>query len=326
MGFGLDIKQKPIEVSKEDWVEYKGILYPPNQARALKAWDTIRAKQEKQSYNRNKKNEIRKEIIKIIKQNLLENSKILTLETEEFLLPNELEGYHFFIFEKDMTIYQKMLKSKSNNIPKTNNVWLHHGDIAQVCSIEMDFNVVYLDFCCTFETAKKTIGALLEKIASCNYFGFTFCLRKNKKKLKDYKFDMIKKIELLLDEHPRCPWRKHNPKINSRLIYGEAYRDKNHSPMIALFYKNNTIGAIKKGLRYSNDIELMSREQLFEECKKQNLLSNRWNMTEKEEKDYYIKLPEILKECLKRNCNFDELHTQLIKEDMIKYDKKLELR
>jgi len=34
MSSGLDNIIKPIEVSKEDWVEYEGIMYPPNQARA----------------------------------------------------------------------------------------------------------------------------------------------------------------------------------------------------------------------------------------------------------------------------------------------------
>ena len=53
----------------------------------------------------------------------------------------------------------------------------------------MNFDIIYLDFC-TFKLAKKYIDKLLKKITLCDYFGFTFCLRKNEKELEDYKFDV----------------------------------------------------------------------------------------------------------------------------------------
>ena len=69
MGFGLDIKDQPLEFDKTDWVNYNGIMMPKNTARAKKAWVTMRAKEEKQSYDREKKNKVRNEIVKIIKNN-----------------------------------------------------------------------------------------------------------------------------------------------------------------------------------------------------------------------------------------------------------------
>jgi len=261
MGFGLDIKQRPIEVSKEDWVEYKGILYPPNQARALKAWDTIREKQEKQSYSREKKNDIRHQIVSIIKNNISKGSNILTLDTEEFLLTNTLKEYNFFICENDFDKYKRMRKNKPSNVK-----FLHHGNIEELDIYKKDYAVVYLDFCCTFETAKSTIKELFYRLRSSDYFGFTFCLRKNKKKLNDYKFDMIKKIQDFLMKQPMPEYNGCKMNFIYELVYGKAYRDKGHAPMITIFYKNNTKENIIKFLK------TLDHDTLWSECKKKGIL------------------------------------------------------
>jgi len=261
MGFGLDIKQKPIEVSKENWVEYKGIFYPPNKARALKAWDTMRAKQEKQSYDRNKKNQVRTKIIEIIKSNCKENSNILTMETKEFLLSKALSNFNFVVCEKDINEYIKMEKNKPANVK-----FLYHGNIGDIDFFDGIYDIIYLDFCCTFETAKSIIEKLFFKIRGTSCFGFTFCLRKNQKKLNDYKFDMIKKIQDFLSVQPMPDYNGYKIKLAYELVYGESYRDKEHAPMITIFYKNNTTEQIDKFLR------TLDFDTIKNECKKRGIL------------------------------------------------------
>jgi len=230
MSSGLDNIMKPIEIGKEDWVEYDGIMMPKNTARAKKAWDTMRTKQEKQSYDRTKKNECRLEIANIINANIKPGSSILTTETSEYLFVDKLQNYEFYIFENNLKTYQKMLKEKPEN------VFLYHKDVSNAEKLNIDFNIIYLDLCCTFDKAKPIIRRLLPKIAYTNYFGWTCCLRQNKKeRVEDYKFDMKEQIRLLLDEwKPELGWKA----LNYELAYVKTYRDKNHSPMITILFHN----------------------------------------------------------------------------------------
>lgn len=249
MGFGLNITENiPIASDKTDWVNYNGIMMPKNKARALKAWDTMRAEQKNKSYDRINKNKVRNEIIKIIKTNLPIKSQILTMETKDFLFVKQALDYRFFICEVNIKTYIKMFNEYNKNKElRTSIYFLHHGSIAEMMHLIPTYDVVFLDFSCTFEKAKESISTLLKAIYESRYFGFTFCLRKNKKELNDYKFDLISKIEKLLLSYPEG-WRiRGKPiekeradkiKIISNLIYGEAYRDNNHAPMITLFYKN----------------------------------------------------------------------------------------
>lgn len=68
MGFGLDIKNKSIEVSKENWVEYKGIFYPPRTAAALKAAETRRRNDLYTKYKTKTKEEQREIILDLIEK------------------------------------------------------------------------------------------------------------------------------------------------------------------------------------------------------------------------------------------------------------------
>jgi len=303
MGFGLDIKDKPLEFDKTDWVNYKGIMMPKNTARAKKAWVTMREKQEKQSYNRNKKNQVRENIIKIIDENISHYTETLTLETEEFLFAKKLPWQLHFVFENNFNKYKKMLKNKPNN------VWLHYDNLEKACRLDNEFEVIYLDFCCTFSKAKKTIGALLEKISTSVYFGFTFCLRKNKKNMNDYKFDFINKIQDLLQEHPRGGFAKNQNKINSKLIYGESYRDGDHAPMITLFFKNISNDVIKKGVKTNSKYDTWTTQKLLDECKKRGL-------TDIDIRDS----PEVMKLMLETNKTVDALWKMINEKKIAEYD------
>ena len=193
-----------------------------NRKRALKAWETMRKRgfhkydnrPENQKYNNPKKNKVREKIIKLIKKH--GGFNILTLETSNFMLSNSLKKHTFFICEENEEEYLKMLKDK----PK--NVFLHYGDISQMCLSVKDFDVVYLDFCCGYESAMDSITKLRDKIDSSKLVGFTFCLRKNKKEiLEDYTLDLIFKLQEFLGS-------------SFRPIYKESYADT--SPMATLFF------------------------------------------------------------------------------------------
>ena len=232
LGFGLDIKNEPLQVNNTDWVNYNGIYKKYSDlTQQEKAWITIWKNKNKKTYDRLKKNQIRIKITNLIKLNVPYYSKILTLESPEFLFVKELNKYEFFIAEKNYKIYELMKKIKPPNVK-----FLYFGNISDLSNIENIFDIIYLDFCGTYKTSENTILYLSDKIQKSKCFGFSFCLRKNKKELNDYKFDFIHKIQKILSEL----------NIVSRLIFGEAYKDENHPPMITLFFKNDTARIIKK--------------------------------------------------------------------------------
>jgi len=223
MGFGLDIKNKPLEFDKTDWVNYKGIMMPKNTARAKKAWDTIRKKKEKKSYDRTRKNEIRDLIIETINKKRVKDNcfTLLTMDSPEWFFCNSLnKNDKIFVAEKIFETYQKMLKNKPDN------VFLYHGDISDFSIMDQDFDIIYLDFCGTFKIVKEIIIKLLPKIKQAKFFGFNFCQRKNQKKLTDYKIELSNELHNIFGN------------IKYKPILAEPYKDKYHPPMETLFFEN----------------------------------------------------------------------------------------
>lgn len=220
MGFGLSISENLIEnKNDQDWIVDRGIYYNKRQLAAKKAWETRREKNKKMNYsNREKKNKIREELSNILKN----STNILTLETEEYLLPKLLPESKFYIAEKNKIRINKMIKEKPDNVT------FFYGDISTLCNISKRFDAIYLDFCCTLEKAIPRIIPLLNKIDEASIIGFSFCLRKNKKKnknIKHFECDIINTLQKLI-----------NNKIT--LIYEKTYRDKHHAPMTTLIFNN----------------------------------------------------------------------------------------
>jgi hypothetical protein len=212
-----------------------------NRLRALKAWETMRKRGhihkgniKAKSYNLPAKNMVRNDIIKILKnykvikeededednKDRLKLKSIITLDTHEYLLSKELREWDIFIAENNSKEFSSMLELKPSN------VFLHFGEVSELSRIINNTDVVYLDFCSTYDSEQTTILKLKEKIAFSKVFGFTFCLRRNKKDMEDYKFDLINKIQSLLTG------------INMRVIYGKAYKDG--SPMCTILFENIT--------------------------------------------------------------------------------------
>lgn len=198
--------------------------------RALKAWETMRKrgyvkKENKKSlcsYNRPVKNKIRDEIVNIISKRINKNSNIMTLETQDFLFSKSMRNQNIFVAEKDEKRYFEMIKNKPEN------VFLHYGDVSELSKITYDMDVIYLDFCRGFEREKGKILSLINKIDNAKIIGFTFCTRRNKKELEDYKFDIIGKLQNVLGNH-------------MGVIFGKAYRDEKNPPMITIFFENKTV-------------------------------------------------------------------------------------
>jgi len=222
MSSGLDNVMKPIEIGKEDWVEYDGIMMPKNTARAKKAWVTMRAKQEKKKYG-NRKNKI--EILNLIKEHIEKEGKyhndIISLETMEYNLPNLLdkEHNHFFIAQTDKKEYLKMLNTKPENVE-----FLHYGCISELKYLKIKPDYIYFDFCKTFSKCEDIFYELKGKINQSYKIFLTTCLRNINKKVDDYKFDYANKL------HKVFP--------SFEIVEAIPYRDKNHAPMIFFILVN----------------------------------------------------------------------------------------
>ena len=203
--------------------EKEKVLKNKNKERALKAWETRRKRKneiiKKESYYRPKKNLVRNDIFNIISKMNDKSLNILTLDTKEYLFSKEMKNHNVFLAQNNKKEYLRMLENKPDN------VFLHYGDIAQLSSLVTNFDIIYLDFCCSLKGAIPTILRLVKKIDNSKIFGFTFCLRKNSKELEDYKFDLINKLQELVG-------------TNIKVIYGKAYRDKKQAPMITIFFEN----------------------------------------------------------------------------------------
>jgi len=264
MSSGLNNIIKPIEVSKEDWVDYKGTYVNKDELTAgQKAWLTKWEQNKKQSYgDREKKgkvlSELKKLILKLEKYD--DTVNIISLETSEYNLPKALPKYNFFIAQNNKKEYNKMLRCKPDNVKM-----LYYGNISDFCYIGKRIDYCFLDFCCTFGKAKHIIEDLLIQLNDCKLIALFFCLRNIKKDLDDYKFDLSNKLFNLL---PRFRFFKVIP-----------YRDKNHSPMITIFLHNIEGELIqfdysRDGRNYENsnlyelDLCKWVKEQLYEKYPK----------------------------------------------------------
>lgn len=215
-----------------------------NRERALKAWKTMRERgyhkykdrSQEDFYDNQKKNKIRQKIASIIKK-YSGGNKILTLETNRFMLPSLLKKYDFFIAENNKEEYLRMIECKPNN------VFLHYGGIDEMKDLVIDFNTIYLDFCCGYNSALPVINKLVDKINKCNVVGFSFSLRRNNKEyLEDYTLDLIFKLQQFLGS-------EFSP------VYKTAYAES--GPMTTIFF------AKAKKIEQKND-----KEESEEEYKK----------------------------------------------------------
>jgi hypothetical protein len=162
------------------------------------------------------KDKVRNNLIDIL--NRYKIKTILTLESKDFLFSKLLPDKKIIVFERNELEYKSMLKTK----PK--NVSLFAGDISGFKEIDMNIDVVYLDFCGTFDYEKEVIYDLKEHIKKSKLFAFTFSLRDKSEKFGDYQFDLINKLQTLLE-------------LNFKVVYGEAYRDS--TPMITIVLENS---------------------------------------------------------------------------------------
>jgi hypothetical protein len=223
MGFGLDIKETPDESKDDGMVSYKGVYVPLSDlTQQERAWVTMKergykSKETFASYNRPKKNKIRDEIKnKILQYNC---DTILTLETNEYLLPKLLPDKQFFVAQNDKEEFLKMIKSKPDN------VFLIYGDISEFSRLKQDFDCIWIDSCSTYRNIQSTIKNLNGKISLSKLIGITICGRKNHKDINDWKFDIVNKLQDILN-------------IEIELVYvPDTYKDEHHAPMFTLFFK-----------------------------------------------------------------------------------------
>ncbi len=218
-----------------------------NQIRARKAWDTRRAKDNKskkeikdsigksliKSYNAANKNKFRDIVIKSFRGNGDINTPnedyILALESSELLFVDALKEFPFIIFELDKQTYARIKNANRDNI-----INVYNTDVVNAASLFKKFKYAFLDFCDTFDSNEEKLKILHDKLIFCDQLAFTFCLRRGKKELQDYKFDLIKRISKIFP--------------NFYLEYGEAYKDG--APMVGLIFKRTKTGV--KDKKYIN--------------------------------------------------------------------------
>lgn len=173
----------------------------------------------KQNYNRPLKNKVRDKLISFFDNKNI--NKILTLESPDFLFCKELPNKKFYVYEIDFDIYNKMKKTKPNNVS------IFNGDVSEFKDLEINVDGIYLDFCASFQTQKETIYLLKEVIKNCNVFAVTFCSRQGiayEEYIGDYKIDLIRKIQELTE-------------VNWKVLFGESYKDEGHGTMITLVFE-----------------------------------------------------------------------------------------
>jgi len=225
MGFGLDIKDKPLEVEDTDWVNYKGVYRRYDELKAIeKAWIARWKKTQKiKTFDLPSKNKVRSILINHIKNTDIKNPKILTLESPDYLFVSQLPKASYFIFERDLNIYLEMKKNKPQDI----NIFLHYGNLLDSLKIQDYFDIIYLDFCNTLNNNINLLKNLIPKIQFAKYFGITACLRKNKKNIlieSHYLLDLEKNIKKIIP-------------FNLELIYGDSYKDIHSPPMAIMFFR-----------------------------------------------------------------------------------------
>ena len=162
----------------------------------------------KKKYDCENKNRIRQLIVDEIRKRDIKN--ILTLESQEFLFSKLLPDKKIIVCEKDKITFKKLKRE----CPK--NVDLIFGNIEDFGNIGRDVDVVYLDFCRTFETEEENLAKLKDKLKNSKLFILTVCMRSNSKLETryrgDYQFHILSKLQSLTG-------------INWKVIYGESYYD-----------------------------------------------------------------------------------------------------
>lgn len=172
-------------------------------------------------YDRPIKNIIRAKILSYI-ENYPINS-ILTLESEDFLFSKELPQSKIFVFENNLNTFKKM------RLKKPKNVVLSYGDVSNFKEYNSNVDFIYLDFCYTFSTAKEIIYNLKENIRKARLFAVTFCTwDETKEPNGDYQFDLINKLQTIIG-------------INFKVLFGQGYRDKEHSTMVTIIMENPNV-------------------------------------------------------------------------------------
>ncbi len=162
----------------------------------------------KKKYNEKNKNRIRELIVNSIREKKV--NSILTLESPRFLFSKLLPDKKIIVWENDSKTYKKLEKEQPKNVD------LVFGDISKFGRVGKNVDVVYLDFCRTFETEEENIVALKEKLENSKLFILTVCMRSNSKLETryrgDYQFHILSKIQTLTE-------------VNWKVIYGESYYD-----------------------------------------------------------------------------------------------------
>ena len=222
-------KKKVVTGSKNDY--YKGYYRKWKQKNPhywkeyyKKNKDKIKldTKYNKKGYDREHKNMVRENLIRIIEERDIK--KILTLESPDFLFSKLIPQKKIIVFENDRTTFNKMKKGK----PK--NVKLFYGDVSEFAGLDAKVDCVYLDFYSIFEFMKEQIHELKEVINNTQLFIVTFALRignvakeRGFTQFGDYQFDLIRRLQELLE-------------INFKVLYGEAYKDT--MPMVTIAFEN----------------------------------------------------------------------------------------
>ena len=175
-------------------------------------------KKMEESYDRPIKNIIRNKIIDEISSRDIKN--VLTLETKDYLFAKKIPEKKVYAFEIDKDSFNKMNRTK----PK--NVILNQGDISDFSRYDFNVDCIYLDFCGSYTTEKEVIFNLKDKIRNSKLFVLTLATwDETKKPNGDYQFDLINKLQNLLE-------------VNFKVIWGQGYRDKKHCTMVTIILEN----------------------------------------------------------------------------------------
>jgi len=182
----------------------------------------LNAKYVKKSYDREHKNKVRDNLIKIIEQRKIKT--ILTLESSDFIFSKLLPDKKVIVFENDKQVFNKMKKSKPDNVK------LFFGDVSEFAGLGAKVDCVYLDFCSIFEFMKEEMYKLKEVVSNARLFIVTFALRignvakeRGFESFGDYQFDLIRRLQELFN-------------VNFKVLYGEAYKDI--MPMVTIAFEN----------------------------------------------------------------------------------------
>ena len=173
------------------------------------------SKKRREKYNRPLKNLVRQMLINYMIAYKIKT--VLTLDSEKFDFSNKVPKTKVYVFENDKRVHDKMLKRKPNNVK------LFFGDIGLYNKQDVDF--IYLDFCSSYLTIQGTLKQLKNKIKKCKLFAITVCPRQHRSQFGDFHIDLIRKIQEITE-------------VNWKLLYGECYKDQNHTPMITILFEN----------------------------------------------------------------------------------------